>query len=239
MGVTAGALQVLHRIHQQLSDLRERLDRGPKQIRAREGSVESLQSELAKSQHGSQQARMSVDKKQLDLRSFEGRVRDWKARLNACSSNKEYQALLDQIAADEMAGSVLSDEILEGLEKIDELESKVGQAKAQVAKAQEELAKSRDQVARSSESIRADIARLEAELLAVEATLPAEFRIDYERVVRARGANALAQVDDCYCGGCNQQITANMENNLALGQAVFCLACGRLLYLAEGRGSRP
>ena len=44
-----------------------------------------------------------------------------KAKLNAAASNREYQALKDQIAADQMAGSVLADEILEALEKIDEL----------------------------------------------------------------------------------------------------------------------
>ncbi len=33
MSVTAAALRELHRIHQQLAELRDRLERGPKQVR--------------------------------------------------------------------------------------------------------------------------------------------------------------------------------------------------------------
>ena len=56
---------------------------------------------------------MTGDRKQLDLKASELRIADWKVKLNTCSSNKEYQTMNEQIAAAEMAGSVLADEILE------------------------------------------------------------------------------------------------------------------------------
>src|SRR5438045_699449 len=48
MSFTAAALRELHRIHRQLADLRERLDRGPKQIKARQGAVTTAEERLAK-----------------------------------------------------------------------------------------------------------------------------------------------------------------------------------------------
>ena len=39
MSVTTTVLRELHRIQRQLGDLSERLDRGPKQIKAREANV--------------------------------------------------------------------------------------------------------------------------------------------------------------------------------------------------------
>ena len=62
---------------------------------------------------------MAVDKKQLQLKTGEDKVKDLRYKLNASTSNREYQALLEQIAADEMANSVLADEILEGLDACD------------------------------------------------------------------------------------------------------------------------
>jgi predicted nucleic acid-binding Zn-ribbon protein len=233
MTTTTGALRTLHRLHRQLNDLRERLNRGPKQIRARERNAQQLEETLAKVQDEAQQARMTADRKQLDLKANEDKILDWKARLNSCSSNKEYQALLEQIAAAEMAGSVLSDEILEGLEKIDELEEKIRTGKEQVAAAHEQLSVAKQQVSDGAAAIRSDLARLEGELNAAEANLPPDFRADYDRVIRARSTDGLAQVDNSYCGGCYQHITANMDNDLALGRAVFCNACGRLLYPSE------
>ena len=47
MSITAAALRELHRIHQQLAELRDRLERGPRQVRAREGSVAQLEARLA------------------------------------------------------------------------------------------------------------------------------------------------------------------------------------------------
>ena len=121
MSITAAALRELHRIHQQLGDLRDRLERGPKQVRLREADVTQLEARLAEAKEKAKQMQMAADRKQLELKSGEQKVVDLRVKLNAASSNKEYQALLEQIAAAEMAGSVLSDEILEGLEKIDHL----------------------------------------------------------------------------------------------------------------------
>jgi predicted nucleic acid-binding Zn-ribbon protein len=231
MSITAAALRELHRIHQQLADLRDRLERGPKQVRAREANVTQLESKLAEAKERAKQTQMAADRKQLDLRSSEQKIVDLKVKLNACSSNKEYQALLEQIAAAEMAGSVLSDEILEGLEKIDQLAATVKDAEKLVAAGKQELEKSRQSVQDSAASIAGDIRRLESELVEAERSLPADLKSDYHRVVRGKGADGLAAADDGVCSGCGQQITLNMQNELRLARLVFCKACGRILYL--------
>jgi predicted nucleic acid-binding Zn-ribbon protein len=232
MPVSAELLELLHRIHRQLGDLRERQERGPRQVRAREGAVAKLEADLAAAQETVKQARLAGDRKQLDLKAGEQRVLDWKAKLNACSSNKEYQTLVDQIAAAEMAGSVLADEILEGMEKLDQLETVVVEAKDRLAGGKNELSKFRDAVAEEGRGIATDIARLEGELAEAEKQLPAEFRDDYRRVIRGKGADGMARMEDGTCEGCGKQVTLNMQNQLMLGKAIFCTACGRLLYVA-------
>jgi predicted nucleic acid-binding Zn-ribbon protein len=224
-------LRELHRIHQQLSDLRDRLERGPKQVRAREANVAQLETRLAENRDRAKQTQMAVDRKQLDLKSGEQKIVDLRAKLNACNSNREYQALLEQIAAAEMAGSVLSDEILEGLEKLDQLVAQVKEAEKNLTVGKQELEKSRRNIEESAATIRSDLARLEAELAQAEKSLPADFKADYQRIVRSKGADSLAVVDDGVCTGCGQQITLNMQNELKLARLVFCKACGRLLYL--------
>ncbi len=235
MTFTAAALRELHRIHRQLADLRERLDRGPKQIKAREIAVASTEEKLAKVQADHKAARMAVDQKQLLLRSGEAKILDLKAKLNACSTNREYQALRDQIAADEMAISVLADEILEALEQNDQFKPLLAEAQQQIEKGKQELAKIQETVRGQEESLRADIHRLEEELRVAETLLPPDFRDAYYRVVKARGQDAMAQVEGESCGGCHQQLTPNIMSQLAGARAVFCKTCGRLLYLPEDR----
>jgi len=148
-------------------------------------------------------------------------------------SNREYQVLLDQIAADEMANSVLTDEILEALEKVDGFGKNIAEAEVAAAAARQRVEQVRGEAAQQEPALTADIARLEVELQESEATLPEEIREVYRRIVRGRGEDALAVVDNQYCAGCNQQIQLNMLNQIMLGQPVFCKTCGRLLYLPE------
>lgn len=233
MSVTAAALRELHRIHQRLADLRDRLERGPKQVRAREGNVSQLDAKLVEARDRAKQMQMAIDRKQLDLKSGEQKVLDLRVKLNGANSNREYQSFLEQIAAAEMAGSVLSDEILEGMDKIDQLGLATKEAEKNLAAGKQEMDKAKQAVAASADSIRADVAQLETELVQAENALPGDLKADYERVVRSKGADSLSAAEDGVCAGCGQQITLNMQNELRLSKLVFCKSCGRLLYLPE------
>jgi uncharacterized protein len=233
MSVTAAALRELHQIHQRLADLRDRLERGPKQVRAREANVAQLEAKLTEARDRAKQMQMAIDRKQLDLKSGEQKVVDLRVKLNGANSNREYQAFLEQIAAAEMAGSVLSDEILEGMEKVDQLGLATKEAEKNLGSGKQEMEKARQIVDSSAATIRSDINRLEAELLQAESALPADLKADYQRVVRSKGADSLSAAEDGVCIGCGQQITLNMQNELKLSKLVFCRSCGRLLYLPE------
>jgi uncharacterized protein len=231
MSITAAALRELHRIHQQLAELRDRLERGPKQVRVREANVAQLEAKLAETRDRAKQTQMAIDRKNLDLKAGEQKVVDLRVELNAANSNREYQALLEQIAAAEMAGSVLQDEILESMEKIDQHGVSVKEAETNLASGKHELQKAKQVVESSAATIRSDVERLEYELVEAEKALPSDLKSDYQRVVRSKGADSLSAAEDGVCSGCGQQITLNMQNELNLSKLVFCKACGRLLYL--------
>ncbi|QDU90154.1 Putative zinc ribbon domain protein [Pirellulimonas nuda] len=233
MAQATQTLRELHSILTQLAELRGRLERGPRQIRAREGAVVQLQTALEAAKELVKQARLSADRKQLDLETSEQRIAGWRVNLNACSSNKEYQTLTEQIAAAEMAGSVLGDEILETLERIDDLSARVAEAEQHLATGRRELEKTTTEVESAADGLRQEIARLEAELSTVQKRLPGDFKAEYARIVGARGDEGLAASEEGVCTGCGQQITANQQNNLSLEKPVLCGGCGCMLYLGD------
>lgn len=235
MPVSAEILRELHRLHRQLTDLRDRSDRGPKQLKAREANLARLAEELTKVQAESKAARMRADQKQLQLKSSEEKITGYRAKLNACSTNREYQALKEQIAADEMACSVLSDEILEGLEKIEDYQRLVGEAQQRITSAKADLTKAQDTVRQQNDQLASEIARLEGELAAVEERLPPDFRSAYDRLVKSKGEDAMAEVQDRCCGGCYQQLTQSLLAVLSTGKGVVCKTCGRFIYFSESR----
>lgn len=235
MSVTAEALRELHRIHRQLADLRSRLAQGPKQIQLGETTVKRLEEEYKQAKENAKQARIAVDAKQLQLRQREARIADLKGKLNACGSNREYQALKEQIAADEQANRVLEDEILEALEGLDVLQAKIGEGDQHLKRAQNELAAVRQRISEQQQSLEEDLARVTGNLEQSESALPADFRREYQRIAKVRGEEALAQVEGGVCGGCYQTLTTQMLNELRMERLVFCKSCGCLLYLPEKR----
>src|SRR5687768_5021775 len=97
------SLRILHRIHRQLTDLRDRLARGPKQVQVMETNVKKAEEDVSTAKATHKQARIAADDKQLQLKQREAKLSDLSAKLMAANSNKEYQLLKDQIAADKQA----------------------------------------------------------------------------------------------------------------------------------------
>jgi len=231
--VTVGALRTLHRIHQQLADLKDRLDRGPRLVRAHEANLKRAEEQLTRIRDEAHRFRVTTDQKQVDLKASEAAIEKRKRQLNEANDNREYQALREEIAAAVAAKDVLEIEILESLEKLDSYHQKVKEAEAALAKTRQEGEKIHRDIQDNEPKVRGDLARLEVELRHCEAALPGDFREAYHRVVRAKGEDALAPVHGEFCGGCNQQIPLNMVNSLLLSRPLFCKACGRLLYIPE------
>jgi predicted nucleic acid-binding Zn-ribbon protein len=224
-------LQTLHRIHRQLADLQDRLQRGPRQIKVAETSVKNCEAELAAAKDAYRQAKMAADEKQLQLKQREAKLKDFESKLFSAQSNKEYQLLKDQIAADNQANSVLSDEILEALEKLDELTAASKVAESNLAKTREELTKVRERIEAQQQGLETELARVQAELDAAQESLEGDFKADYLRLMKSRGEDSLAPVEGDCCGGCSHTLTPQTLNVLHLDRAAFCKSCGRLLYV--------
>jgi predicted nucleic acid-binding Zn-ribbon protein len=233
MSVTASALREIHRIHRQITDLRGRLDRGPRHVKATDAHLQNLQQKCRVMKESLTRTRMSADDKQLQLQQREDRIDDLKKKLNSCGSNREYQALREQIAADEQANSVLADEILEALESIDQQEAALAREEEERDAVASELERLKPTVEEEQTRLASELERVTHNLRLVEQSLPAEIKEDYERISRVRGEETLAQVDGEICTGCFHKISPQTLNVLMMGNAQMCSSCGALLYLPE------
>jgi uncharacterized protein len=237
VAVAAGTLRTLHRMHQQLADLTERLAAGPRAIAARTKLVQAAEAKKAAAQDDVKKARLAADQKQLQLKSAEAKILDLDGKLNACKTNREYQTLRDQIAADRMATKVLEDEIIEALERIDRLKPTVPAAEVEIEAAKKLLTEAEAKVRAEAGDLEAEVARIRGQLQIAEKELAIDMREKYDRIVKQKGADAMAAIDGQSCGGCFQQLTGNMVSDLMLGRVITCRSCGRLLYMPESSPS--
>lgn len=226
-------LQQLHRIHRQLTDLRGRLARGPQRVKAVRDKLAACEARVAQIKESIKATKLIVDRKQLQLRESEAKIETTQGKLNAANSNEEFQIFKEQIAAAEMANSVLSDEILEAMEKVDQLEVTLAEANDVVKSTGGEVRQVESEVEAQKQQLEGEVARLYQELEGVEQNLPRDIKADYQRVVKARGEEGLAAIDNGCCGQCNVQLRIQTLSDVKMGKPLFCSSCGALLYLNE------
>jgi len=231
--ISTELLRALHHIHRLRAELLTQIDRGPRQIRAGEAILATAAQNVEAAKERMQTATMAADEKQLQLKSRELRIEELKGKLNSAASNREFAALKEQVAADQQANAVLSDEILEALEEIDQLETEVDAASAELQKQQKEHQRRVGEIERNLAEVQQELDRVESELREREAEIPAAARGDYQRLIASKGEEALAPVEADSCGSCYQVLTTNLIDRLRRSLLVRCPNCNAFLYQSD------
>ena len=233
--ISAELLRRLHRIHRQRTDLNGQIARGPRQIQAGETLVVKASDDLAAAKEALKHAIMASDDKQLQLKTREARVEELKAKLNTAASNREFNTLKEQIAAEKQANSVQNDEILEAMEVIETLEAELKAVEAEQEKQQKDHEKRVVEVQAKMSQLESELQRVEGELAVSEKEIPAAALGDYKRVTETKGEDALAPVEDESCGGCRQRLTTQHIDRLRMSMLIRCPNCNAFLYAPEDR----
>lgn len=224
-------LKEIHELRLRLQEVTGEIDRGPRQIAARQQLLDKKRAELEGLKTKLKQLRVAADQKNLQLKTNEAKIHDLQGKLNAATSNREFDALRTQIAADKMANSVLEDEILEALDGCDAMQKEIKQFEQDVVAAEGELEKFSSAVRQKEPDLKAQAAELEKQITNIETILPGEILPQYRRLVQSYGANALSPVRGTACGECYVGQRQQTIVELRAGKFVFC-TCGRLMYLA-------
>ena len=174
--------------------------------------------------------RKSADGKSLQLKSNEAKIGDLRGKLNAAASNKEYEIISSQIEADEMANSVLEDEILEALEKVDQCQQDIADADEAIKEQQAKIKETEQEVNDAKAGLEEEASQLESELAELEKEIPAAMIDQYRRLVDAHGASCLTLVENDACTSCYAIIAPQERVQLNMGKFMLCRSCGRIMY---------
>jgi len=226
----------IHRLHLQLREVQEQMERGPRLLKARQQATQQKQADLEAQKQKYKNLRVSADQKSLQLKTNEAKIGDLRGKLNQAASNREFDIIRAQIDADTMANSVLEDEILDTLEKVDACQIGVKQQEEAVVSAKADEARVAAETEKTLPGLQAKVAELNQALAAAESQLPADFVLQYRRLSQAYGAGALAEVEGNICGSCYVSLPPQLAVQVRAGQVVFCKTCGRLLYGRREQG---
>jgi len=227
-------LQNLHTLLQQLSDVKAQIEQGPKKIKNREAFVAKKQAALDAKHTQIIGLKKAADQRSLQLKTNEAKILELRGKLNAASSNKEFDIIKSQIEADTMANSVLEDEILEALDKVDQALIAQKDIEAELKSAQQSVEELKAKIKQSQPGLEAEAVRLQNEIAQAEkAVIPENLKERYRRLINSKQADAMAHLDKKACSACYTMFSPQEIVQLNTEKIIFCRSCARLLYKIE------
>lgn len=233
MAGAIATLRELHRLRRHVKGLQEEIDRAPRLLKAKLASIQRQEEELKQAHERLNQTKVAIRQNEGQLKQMHQQIAKWEGQLREITSKKEYDALQHEIQGARTKCSQLEDLILEGMSQVDEQTARLPELEKTLTKAKDDLA----QFEKSSQErvgvLTEELQKAQGQVREVEAQLPVDFRQVYDRLVTARGEDALTLAKDGTCVACYTSFTQQQVNDLRAGRLVVCKSCGRIVYLAD------
>lgn len=207
-------------------------------VRASEGELAELESQLTQQRELTRQAREARDASdarraelEAQLGAEEGKMKDRRMRLNRVRNEKELQALRREIEVSKEANQQTEEELLRVLEALESLVAAATEAEQRLAELEAaSVAKIRERRTGMGQLLE-DVAREREVRDRMASALDAGLRRKYEQIFERRGGTAVVEVRNGTCQGCHMNLPPQLFNELQRTRDVrMCPNCHRILF---------
>jgi len=204
----------------------------PKEIAAIHADIETAKKDVDAGKTRLDAAKKDQRTREKDLEVVQAKRSKTEGRLYEVKTNKEYSAVLAEIEEIKQEKGRVEEEILVLMESQERLTADIkdaeGRFKARETQGKQEEAALQEKL----RAVEADLALVRTERAELARQLPAPVLADYDKLLKARGGLALAQVaKPNLCGGCRMTVTPQRLQELRAQSALLpCESCGRYLY---------
>ena len=241
MGVFADRMLELQKQYAQLHHLKEQRERLYITVRARQKQLDAMKANMQQLVAQQRAIQMEVDAAELDVKTAQQKINKLKGQLQEIKTNKEYQAVQNEIKFAGIEQQRAEDKELAAMDKLENKQAEILQIKGEMQKVEADLNLAREEVDRQAAGLQVEIDRAERGRQDIARELPTDFVATFDRLAAKYKDEAMVAVaveqegaDVMYsCGGCYMQLTQNLYLKI-LGKSdeiIICPSCGRLLYL--------
>lgn len=179
--------------------------------------------------------------KELELQSKEEQVKKLQVQLYQLKTNKEYSAMQLEINKAKADNSLLEEDIIKVLEKIDAAKKEIDDEHIILKKDEEEIKQKISALEAEIVALGEKIKELSSKRGEMAASVKKEVLSRYERIIHGKeDAIGIVEVKNDQCGGCFMVVPAQVINELRMNtKLIVCENCARILYLKEEQNVEP
>lgn len=227
-------LKRLQLLKSKIGELEEHKEYRKKEIQEKRKQLENKKALSGQKHEDLTSIQKKINNKELDLKTDEEQISKFNIQLNQIKTNKEYSALRSEIGCKEADKSLLEDEILNLMSKLESLDKEHKELSEGLKHDEEKL---KDFIKSVDEDIiktDEEVAKLRNDQEKYSSLLDENTLYHYKRLSNRKDGKPIAQVVDNVCGGCFMNVTPQTLNLLMGGkELVLCPNCQRILFLEE------
>lgn len=193
-------------------------------LAARTAAVAAVKERIA----AGKAARAETEK---EVAAVQARLSKYKGQLTEVKTNKEYTALLKEIATAEQDVRSHEDRLLERMEEAEALAAELKAAEAALKAEQAEISREQQVLDAERAEVDQELARVTTARAGVTSRLSREVMALFERVAHGRKGVAVAEARDGLCTVCHVRLRPQMFNDVRRNDGLYqCGSCTRILY---------
>ena len=220
-----------------LQGLDREIRRLTQQLAAITPQIEETRLHLAAAERALEEGKARVESARKDRRASEKDLevqiekrRKFQEQQSKVKTNKEYQALMGELASLKLEETTAEDRILAQMERQAEAEQLLPGLSAEVGREKLEFQQKERMLRASEEKLRSELTTAEGARAGIIATLDPATIQTYKRILKLRGS-AVAEVRDEFCLGCSTKVTPQNFMEIMRNDRIHnCPHCQRILY---------
>lgn len=224
----------LQTIDTEIYNLRAEQEAKPQEIKLLEIAFEEKKQHLAQLEKELLDLQKQRKDKELELGSKEDSAKKLQSQLYSLKTNKEYQAMLQQIQDAKADASIVEDSILDLFDKTDKKRSEIEREKKKISEEEKVFNEQKKKVDERIKEIEGRLAQLNTQRKEIIPEVKPKILSQYERILLNRDGLAIVSVKDNACSGCNMSVPPQVINLIKMyDRLVTCEVCNRILYIEE------
>ena len=213
----------VQRLTQQLAGIAPQIEESRLHLAASERDLEEGKARV----EGARKDRRAAEK---ELESQIEKRRKFQEQQSKVKTNKEYQALMGELASLKLEETAAEDSILTQMERQAEAERLLPELTAEVGREKLEFQQKERVLRGAEEKLRVELTAAEGSRAGIVATLEPAAIQTYQRILKLRGS-AVAEVRDEFCLGCSTKVTPQNFMEVMRNDRIHnCPHCQRILY---------
>lgn len=226
-------LKKLQNIDNEIFEKEGEINLFPEKEKALKREIENIEKEIKETKNDLKKIQLDRKEKELEVKSYEEEKNKLNKQLDNVKTNKEYEALLIEIANIKKKISDIEEEILILMEKEDEILKKEKILEEELKKKKEDILQKIEKEKIEVENLKKEIEKKRMEREEIVKEIDFSLYNLYEKIRKSKKDNiAIVKVENGICGGCFIALPTHIIEKVKRKKEITqCENCSRILYI--------